>query len=71
MRKYNRLVLILVIFFISNSWAWSGNLKIHFIDVREGDAILVKYEGKNYLIDSGRNFLSFLFDSWRIGNASS
>jgi len=31
---------------------------VHFIDVREGDAILVQYEGENYLIDSGRNLSS-------------
>ncbi len=33
-------------------------MKVHFIDVREGDAILVQYEGENYLIDSGRNLSS-------------
>lgn len=33
----------------------SENLKIHFIDVMQGDAILIQYEEANYLIDSGKN----------------
>ena len=36
----------------------SDNILLHFIDVREGDAILVQYKGENYLIVSGRNLSS-------------
>ncbi|OPX26413.1 MAG: hypothetical protein B1H05_02325 [Candidatus Cloacimonas sp. 4484_140] len=36
----------------------AGNLKVHFIDVKQGDAILIQYEGENYLIDSGKNLSS-------------
>jgi len=33
-------------------------MKVHFIDVRQGDAILIQYGGENYLIDSGKNLSS-------------
>ncbi len=33
----------------------SQNLKVHFIDVMQGDAILIQYEEHNYLIDSGKS----------------
>ncbi len=36
----------------------AGNLKVHFIDVRQGDAMLIQYGGENYIIDSGRNLSS-------------
>jgi len=31
----------------------TGNLDVYFIDVEHGDAILVKYEETEWLIDSG------------------
>ncbi len=58
MKKYVGMVFILVTFILSSEWVWTDNLKIHFIDVREGDAMLMQYEGENYLIDSGRNLSS-------------
>ncbi len=36
----------------------SNILKVHFIDVRQGDAMLIQYEGENYIIDSGKNLSS-------------
>lgn len=36
----------------------SNNLKVHFIDVKQGDAMLIQYEGENYIIDSGKNLSS-------------
>ncbi|MBN2017799.1 MAG: T9SS type A sorting domain-containing protein [Candidatus Cloacimonetes bacterium] len=40
---------------ISYGRSYADNLKVHFIDVRQGDAILIQYGGENYLIDSGKN----------------
>ena len=34
------------------------NLKVHFIDVKQGDAMLIQYGGENYIIDSGKNLSS-------------
>ncbi len=52
------IIIVVGVILIVCGWGWSDNLKVHFIDVGEGDAILVQYEGENYLIDSGQNLSS-------------
>ncbi|PWR74277.1 ComEC/Rec2 family competence protein [Methanospirillum lacunae] len=42
---------LLVIFFII--FPVSADLKVHFLDVNEGDAVLLQADGKNMLIDAG------------------
>lgn len=49
---------MLGIIMIGTSALNAENLKLHFIDVRQGDAILIQYEGENYLVDSGKNLSS-------------
>ena len=49
---------ILCILLISYVKLSSDNLKVHFIDVKQGDAILIQYGGENYIIDSGKNLSS-------------
>ncbi len=55
-RLFSLCVLGILIF--SSTLLDSQNLKVHFIDVRQGDAILIQYGGDNYLIDSGKNLSS-------------
>lgn len=51
------IVLLSLILLVSGWWAWrpGGNeLKIHFIDVGQGDSIYVKFpNGRNMLVDTG------------------
>lgn len=49
---------ILCILLLSYVKLSSDNLKVHFIDVKQGDAILIQYGGENYIIDSGKNLSS-------------
>ena len=51
-------LLCLGIIIISFGQLKADNLKVHFIDVRQGDAILIQYGGENYIIDSGKNLSS-------------
>ena len=34
---------------------FSQNLKVHFVDIGQGDAILIQYLHKNYMIDAGKH----------------
>ncbi len=58
MKKYYFSLLCLGIIILSFGQLKADNLKVHFIDVRQGDAILIQYGGENYLIDSGKNLSS-------------
>ncbi|MBC8383296.1 MAG: T9SS type A sorting domain-containing protein [Candidatus Cloacimonetes bacterium] len=49
---------ILCILLLSYVKLSSDNMKVHFIDVKQGDAILIQYGVENYLIDSGKNLSS-------------
>jgi beta-lactamase superfamily II metal-dependent hydrolase len=55
MKKYYFSLLCLGIIILSFGQLKADNLKVHFIDVRQGDAILIQYGGENYIIDSGKN----------------
>ena len=55
-KSLQRLVVYYLLFIILiNSFFIASNrdLKVHFIDVGQGDSILLQLEGKNYLIDTG------------------
>jgi len=58
MKKLYFSLLVLGIIILSFGQLHADNLKVHFIDVRQGDAILIQYGGENYIIDSGKNFSS-------------
>jgi len=58
MKKYYFSFLCLGIIILSFGQLKADNLKVHFIDVRQGDAILIQYGGENYIIDSGKNLSS-------------
>jgi len=58
MKKYYFSLLCLGIIILSFGQLKADNLKVHFIDVRQGDAILIQYGGENYIIDSGKNLSS-------------
>ncbi|MDP8242215.1 MAG: T9SS type A sorting domain-containing protein [Candidatus Celaenobacter antarcticus] len=58
MKKLYFSLLVLGIIILSFGQIHADNLKVHFIDVRQGDAILIQYGGENYIIDSGKNFSS-------------
>ena len=46
-------VAILLILAVSSAALASENLTAHFIDVGQGDSILLQFNGKNILIDGG------------------
>jgi len=58
MKKLYFSLIFLGIIILSFGELYAGNLKVHFIDVRQGDAMLIQYGGENYIIDSGRNLSS-------------
>ncbi len=58
MKKIYFSLFVLGIIIISFGELHTDNLKVHFIDVKQGDAILIQYGGENYLIDSGKNLSS-------------
>lgn len=55
--------LVFIIIFNSISIMTDKSMEIHFIDVGQGDAILLRTKGDDYLIDTGGN----IFDSFDIG----
>ena len=55
--------LVLLIILNSVSIIMDKSMEIHFIDVGQGDSILLRTRGDNYLIDTGGN----IFDSFDIG----
>jgi beta-lactamase superfamily II metal-dependent hydrolase len=58
MKKLYFSLFVLGIIILSFGELHADNLKVHFIDVKQGDAILIQYEGENYIIDSGKNLSS-------------
>lgn len=61
-KKFYPLYLLIILFFISlfnlsftstKGLSTENNMLVHFIDVGQGDSILVQVNGKNLLIDSG------------------
>jgi len=58
MKKLYFSLIFLGIIILSFGELHAGNLKVHFIDVRQGDAMLIQYGGENYIIDSGKNLSS-------------
>jgi len=58
MKKYYFSLFVLGIIIFSFGKVKADNLKVHFIDIRQGDAILIQYGGENYIIDSGKNLSS-------------
>ena len=55
-----RILLILFLFSFSNLYCWSQELKIHFLDVGQGDAIFIETPGKHkVLIDTGNIISGF------------
>lgn len=52
MRKKILCIPLVILLFIGLN---ANTVKLHIIDIMQGDAILIQYEGDNYLIDSGKN----------------
>lgn len=63
--KKKFIYLLLIILFIHSQIAIDGNNYIKFLDVGQGDATLVKYQGQYILIDTGGRE-SFNSESWTI-----
>ena len=58
MKKYYFSLFVLGIILFGFGHIQADNLKVHFIDVKQGDAMLIQYGGENYIIDSGKNLSS-------------
>ncbi len=58
MKKLYFSLFVLGIIILSFGELHADNLKVHFIDVKQGDAMLIQYGGENYIIDSGKNLSS-------------
>lgn len=55
--------LILIIILNTLTIVYDDTVELHFIDVGQGDAMLIRSKGKDYLVDTGGS----LFDSYDIG----
>jgi competence protein ComEC len=51
--EMKKIIFLLMLFCWTNCFAEEAALKIHFIDVGEGEAILLQHAGQNILIDTG------------------
>ena len=61
-KKCRLIILIIIVYFFINNYYIFGN-KIYFINVKQGDSILLKNKIKNILIDTGGSFYnSNIFD---------
>lgn len=50
--------LVLIIVFNVSIIAYDDSVELHFIDVGQGDAMLIRTKGKDYLIDTGGSLLN-------------
>ena len=71
MKKYYFSLFVLGIILFGFGHIQADNLKVHFIDVKQGDAMLIQYGGENYIIDSGKmveidlsSLMSYNGDVW-------
>ena len=58
-----RIPTVIILFPMVTTLLNGKNLKVHFIDIAQGDAILIQHENKNYMIDAGRHWADIRLNS--------
>ncbi len=63
-RKIYLLIMVLIILFIKIYVVIDNNLYVYYLDVKQGDSIVIKYKDKSVMIDTG-GLTTFKQEAWK------